>query len=227
MRPPSPPQIYQKTICLWNNFHRTFTEHWQRTPNFQKGKPISLEWGRAKDKDKTGDKGVWDGDLHPGKGVMKEEKFPQIRKLLHTGLWGDLQSFRGECSETGPLKAKWRKFATEILLNVTLQLRSSSHAHVTCSKLGQGWRFRPQGSVLGVGPELTAMKSFWEGYVTLQRQTREHPGTTWEAKDNFHGKTLTLLSNPAHSQNQEPCPSECWKGVSWLQSTALEARKQV
>ena len=69
-----------------------------------------------------GDKGVWDGDLQPRKGVMKEEKFPQIRKLLHTGLWGDLQSLR--------------KFATEILLNVTSQLRSSSHAHVNLQQIG-------------------------------------------------------------------------------------------
>lgn len=83
-----------------------------------------------------GDKGVWDGDLHPRKGVVKEEKLPQIRKLFHTGLWGDLQSLRGECSETGALKAKWRKFAPEILLNVTSQLRSSSHAHINVQQVG-------------------------------------------------------------------------------------------
>ena len=49
-RPPSPPQIYQKIICVWNNSHIT-SEHWQRTPDFQKNKPIS-ESGRAKNKDK-------------------------------------------------------------------------------------------------------------------------------------------------------------------------------
>ena len=50
-RPPSPPQIYQKIICAWNNSHRT-SEHWQRSPDFQKNKPISSESGKAKDKDK-------------------------------------------------------------------------------------------------------------------------------------------------------------------------------
>ena len=38
-RSASSPQIHQKFICIWNN------------SNSQKGKPVSLEQGRAKDKD--------------------------------------------------------------------------------------------------------------------------------------------------------------------------------
>ena len=78
-RPPSPLQIYQKIICMWENSHRTSFTCWQSTPDFQKGKPISLEWGGGKDKCKKGDKGVQDRDLHPRDGVMKEEKFPHTK----------------------------------------------------------------------------------------------------------------------------------------------------
>ena len=106
-----------------------------------------------------GDKGVWDGDLHPGKGVMKEEKLPQIRKLLHTGLWGDLQSLRGECSETGALKAKQRKFTTEITPNGTSQLRSSLHARICPQRVGAECRGSGlRGRSIATGPRLTAMK---------------------------------------------------------------------
>ena len=50
-RSASSPQIHQKFICIWNNSYRTSSECWQNHPNSQKGKPVSLEQGRAKDKD--------------------------------------------------------------------------------------------------------------------------------------------------------------------------------
>ena len=28
------PQMQQKCIYMWNNFHRTSTEHWQKTSGF-------------------------------------------------------------------------------------------------------------------------------------------------------------------------------------------------
>ena len=42
---------------MWNKFYRTPSECWQKTPDFQKDKPISSEWGRAKDNDKKRDRG--------------------------------------------------------------------------------------------------------------------------------------------------------------------------
>ena len=35
-RSPSSPQIHQKYIYMWNNSHRTPTEHWQKTSDFPK-----------------------------------------------------------------------------------------------------------------------------------------------------------------------------------------------
>ena len=61
--PPSPLQIYKIIICIWKNSHRISFAFWYSTPDFQKGKPISLEWGGGKDKCKKGDKGVQDRDL--------------------------------------------------------------------------------------------------------------------------------------------------------------------
>ena len=43
------PQIHQKFICVRNSSYKTHSECWQKTLDFQKGKPISLEWSKAKD----------------------------------------------------------------------------------------------------------------------------------------------------------------------------------
>ena len=61
-RPFSPSQTHQKIICMWSNSHRTTSEHWKRTPDTQKGKAISLEWGRMKDKDRKRDNIFGDSD---------------------------------------------------------------------------------------------------------------------------------------------------------------------
>ena len=52
---------------------RTISEQQQKTQNFQKGKPISLEC-RAKDKDIKSDKGFQMGTCVLREGVIKEEK---------------------------------------------------------------------------------------------------------------------------------------------------------
>ena len=51
-RSPLSLQIHQKFISIWNKSYRISSESWQKTPDFQKGKPISLEEGRLKDEDK-------------------------------------------------------------------------------------------------------------------------------------------------------------------------------
>ena len=39
--PVSPLQIHRKIIWTLSNFHKTTSEHWQRTPGTQKGSPLS------------------------------------------------------------------------------------------------------------------------------------------------------------------------------------------
>ena len=41
-RPLSPQQIHQKIIWMLSNFHKTTSERWWRTPDTQKGSPITL-----------------------------------------------------------------------------------------------------------------------------------------------------------------------------------------
>ena len=71
-RPLSPQQTHQKIICMWSNSHRMTSEHWQRTPGAQKGKPVFSEWGKAKDKDEKGDKGFQGRDQGPSWGGSRE-----------------------------------------------------------------------------------------------------------------------------------------------------------
>ena len=47
-RPLYPPQIHQRVIWMLSSFHKTISEHWQRTLGTQKGSPLSLKGGRTK-----------------------------------------------------------------------------------------------------------------------------------------------------------------------------------
>ena len=47
-RPLSPPQIHWKIIWMLSKFHKTTSECWQRTPDTQKGSPLSSKGGRTK-----------------------------------------------------------------------------------------------------------------------------------------------------------------------------------
>ena len=66
------PQIHQKCIYMWNDSHRTSTKCWQWTSDLQKGKKISMQLGKAKEK-KRKESGQ---DLWPWEGVVKEERSP-------------------------------------------------------------------------------------------------------------------------------------------------------
>ena len=83
-RSPLSPQIHQKIILTLSKFHKTISECWQRTPGTQKCSPFSSKGGRTKykrqDKRETKELGM---ETCPGEGVMKEEKFPNSRKLSH------------------------------------------------------------------------------------------------------------------------------------------------
>ena len=154
-RPPSPQQMYQN-ICMWNSSHRTSLEHCQKTPDLQKGKPIS-EWGRAKDKSKKGDKEFGMGTCILGTESWRRKGFCILGKRLTSKVrGGELQNRRGKHSETGVPKAKWRNFTTEIA--------RGSHA---CGKQGLGGN----GGWLPWG--------YSEGANTTQsKRTRKNPGTT-------------------------------------------------
>ena len=47
-RPLSPPQIHQKIIWMLSKYHKTTSEHWQRTSGTQKDNPFSSKEGRTK-----------------------------------------------------------------------------------------------------------------------------------------------------------------------------------
>ena len=114
------------------------------------------------------------------------------------------------------------------MTDTALSSQEAAHTRVsTHSECGLGVGAQALGvQSLGKGQELTAMKILWWGNVTLQRQTRENPGTAREAKDCFHDKTLTPLSNSTYSQNTGPCPRECWKRVRQLWSMVPVEEKQ-
>jgi len=90
-RPLSPPKIYQKMICTWNNFHRTTYEHCRqhqipRKANQSLGNEIGQ---RIKMKSKTED---FRAVTRPGEGVMKDN-FPHHRKPTHMQ---ELWNLRGQ-----------------------------------------------------------------------------------------------------------------------------------
>ena len=88
-RSPSSPQIHQKYIGMWNNSYQTPSEHWQKTPDFQKGKPQSSqnEIGQ-KIRIKKETKGFQTGICVPGKESGEGEKASahlEIPSLVGTG----------------------------------------------------------------------------------------------------------------------------------------------
>lgn len=93
---------------------------------------------------------------------MKEENFPHtflVSYSLRDRVRGELQNLRGKHSESGALKAKQRKFTTEITPNGTSQLRSSLHARICPQRVGAECRGSGlRGRSIGTGPRLTAMK---------------------------------------------------------------------
>ena len=64
---------------MLNNFQKTTSEAWRRTPGTQKGSPTSSKGDRTKYK-RQKELGM---ETRPGEGVVKEEKFPHSRKPSH------------------------------------------------------------------------------------------------------------------------------------------------
>ena len=82
-RPLSPSQIHQKNISMLSKLHRTTSECWQRTSGTQKSRSLSSKTGRKKYKRWKKETKEVGRELHPRKGVLKREKFPNTRKHSH------------------------------------------------------------------------------------------------------------------------------------------------
>ena len=72
-----------------SKFHRTTSECWQRTSGTQKGSPLSLKGGRTKYKSLKRETKEVGTEIWSGKGVLKEEKFPNTRKHSHWQISGE------------------------------------------------------------------------------------------------------------------------------------------
>ena len=78
---------------MLNNFHKTTCEYSWRTPDTQKGSPISSKGGRTKNiKGKTETKDLGK-EICPGEKVVKE-KFPHNRKPSHRQVSQELWNMR-------------------------------------------------------------------------------------------------------------------------------------
>ena len=80
---------------MLSNFPKTTSEHWRKTPGTQKGSPFSSKGDRTKYKSQkeTQELGT---ETSPGEGVVKGEKFPNIRKPSHQWVCGEFWNLRGQ-----------------------------------------------------------------------------------------------------------------------------------
>ena len=90
-----------------------------------------LEWGRATDKDKKGDKGFWESILR--RGSWRKRSFQVTRNPLTGGVIGELRTPRWKHNN-----AKRRKFCTEVVPNCNFQPKISSHTLICLQQVGAG-----------------------------------------------------------------------------------------
>ena len=134
-RPLSPPQTHQKIIWMLNNFHKTTSERWQRTPGTQKGSPFSLKGGRTKYK-RQREKKELGIETHPGEGVMKDN-FPNSRKPSHHRVCGEFWNLRGQHNQEGKKKTPQNMHITTAPSGEVTQILASTPASG-----GWGWTGR-------------------------------------------------------------------------------------
>ena len=86
----------QKHIKFTSACETIPTECWQQTVGFQKGKPISSEWSRAKNKDKKETKDFGTGTCTPGTELWRRKSLHTLRNpLMGGGKGGASESQRG------------------------------------------------------------------------------------------------------------------------------------
>ena len=69
-------------------------------------------------------------EIHPGEGVVKEEKFPNTRKPFHRRVCGEFWNLRGQHNQEG------KKKSTDYAPNRNSQQKSSPDAHVCQQRAG-------------------------------------------------------------------------------------------
>ena len=87
---------------MLSNFHKTTSEHWQRTPGAQKFSPFSFKGGRTKYKRQKRETKELGTETHPGEGAVKE--FPNTRKISHLRVCGEFWNLRGQYNQEGKKK---------------------------------------------------------------------------------------------------------------------------
>lgn len=158
-RPPSPLQIYKKIICMWKNSHRTSFACWQSTPDFQKGKPISTEWGRRKVVREKRDKGFGMETYTLGREPWRRKSFCTLGNPLTAELEKSFGTPEGNAA-TCAQKAKWKEITTEIVADQHLPAKMLLACPAAAS---MGWVEGFGGWTLGRGLGLTAVKILWSG----------------------------------------------------------------
>ena len=193
------PQIYQKFICMWNSPHRTPSEPWQKTPDFQKGKPISSEWGRAKDTGKKDTVGLrW--DLHPREGVVEGKVFTRL-KTPRRQFWGEIQNLRGEQSNRC-VEGKMERISLRGLCWTALPSQKGAHSP-TAAGDGLGARAQALGVDLRGRTRVDGHEDTLRGWCS-KGELREKPRPTRGASDHCcWGTHLRVLA-----QGRTP-PSRC------------------
>ena len=80
---------------MLRKFHKTTSERGQRTSGTYKGSLLSSKGGRTKYKREKEKKEVG-MEIHPAKGVLKEETFRNTRKHSHWRVCGEPRNLRGQ-----------------------------------------------------------------------------------------------------------------------------------
>ena len=205
-RSPFSPQMHPKYICMWNSY-RTPTECWQKTQDFQKGKTISLEWGRSKDKEK--DKDFGNGTWSSG----REQKRRKILcTFLETPLWVEtVESFKNSKENTTKVfrRQSWENSPQTLVPNSTSQPISGFHTHLS------EWGLGAQAQVSGVRPQgedrVWLPWRYSKGASTTQvRVSRKKPGSPRQARDHCRGD----LQSPCTCRLQESTFMNAIDGMS-------------
>ena len=142
-RSPSSPQIHQKYIYMWNNSYRTPTERWKKTSDRPKVKKLPMYLGRAKEKRKNRDKGIWTGPAPVG-GNCEEGKVsthyeaPSWAETAGSG-GGKLWGHGGDRSNTG-VEGKAERFPHR----GSVSTNTHQPEMLVCSPTGTGggWELR-------------------------------------------------------------------------------------
>lgn len=137
-----------------NLLQKTF-KHWQKTPDFQNSKLTSTEWGRTEDIEKWRDKGLGTGTCALGR---KPRRMKSFLILGNPFMGRDGQSFvtSERNTSTGPQKAEWRWFTTDIIadqhfpVETVCTLTAMSGSWVLRLKF---WRLDPR--------EMTGIELLW------------------------------------------------------------------